>query len=297
MFKNVLHKIKSQNIVGKYIIANVAVYIIVVLIGVFSVLFNVADLGKTVVGYLELPSSLSLFVQRPWTIFTYMFLHENVMHILWNMVALYFFGRIFLDLYSVRHFVGTYILGGLFGGLVYMLSFNLFPYFASYVDNSFLVGASASVLAIVVASAVRNPAYRINLLLFGSVKLSSFALVTVAISFFMLAGNNAGGNFAHLGGAAAGWLVAYMLNKGVDITAVVNKPIDWVTMLFGKRKLSRKRKPKFKYTAGGRSADYEYNANKKAAATEIDRILEKIKKGGYSSLSEDEKKRLFDASK
>ena len=297
MFKNVLHKIKSQNIVGKYIIANVAVYIIVVLIGVFSVLFNVADLGKTVVGYLELPSSLSLFVQRPWTIFTYMFLHENVMHILWNMVALYFFGRIFLDLYSVRHFVGTYILGGLFGGLVYMLSFNLFPYFASYVDNSFLVGASASVLAIVVASAVRNPAYRINLLLFGSVKLSSFALVTVAISFFMLAGNNAGGNFAHLGGAAAGWLVAYMLNKGVDITAVVNKPIDWVTMLFGKRKLSRKRKPKFKYTAGGRSADYEYNANKKAAAAEIDRILEKIKKGGYSSLSEDEKKRLFDASK
>ena len=134
MFKNVLHKIKSQNIVGKYIIANVAVYIIVVLIGVFSVLFNVADLGKTVVGYLELPSSLSLFVQRPWTIFTYMFLHENVMHILWNMVALYFFGRIFLDLYSVRHFVGTYILGGLFGGLVYMLSFNLFPYFASYVQ-------------------------------------------------------------------------------------------------------------------------------------------------------------------
>jgi hypothetical protein len=113
----------------------------------------------------------------------------------------------------------------------------------------------------------------------------------------MLSGDNAGGNFAHLGGAAAGWLVAYMLGKGVDITAVVNKPIDWVTMLFGKRKPSRKRKPQFKYTAGGRSADYEYNAKKKAAEADIDKILEKIKKGGYSSLSEDEKKRLFDASK
>ena len=193
MFKDLFQKIKSQNIVGKYIYANVAVYIIVVLIGVFSVLFNAKETGNSFIRLFELPSSLPLLVQRPWTLFTYMFLHEGVMHILWNMVALYFFGRIFLDLYSVRHFVGTYILGGLFGGLAFILSYNLFPYFEPYVGGSFLVGASASVLAIVVASAVRNPGYRINLLLFGSVKLSSFAIVTVAISVLMLAGGNAGG--------------------------------------------------------------------------------------------------------
>ena len=295
MFKEFIQKIKSQNIVGKYIYANVAVYIIVVLIGVFSVLFNARETGNSFIRLFELPSSLPLLVQRPWTLFTYMFLHEGVMHILWNMVALYFFGRIFLDFYSVRHFVGTYILGGLFGGLAFILSYNLFPYFEPYVGGSFLVGASASVLAIVVASAVRNPGYRINLLLFGSVKLSSFAIVTVAISVLMLAGNNAGGNFAHLGGAVAGWLVAYMLNKGVDITAIVNKPIDWFTMLFKKR-TPRAKKAKFKYAAGGRAADYEYNARKKTTEAEIDKILEKIKKSGYSSLSDDEKKRLFDAS-
>ena len=295
MFKDLFQKIKSQNIVGKYIYANVAVYIIVVLIGVFSVLFNAKKTGNSFIRLFELPSSLPLLVQRPWTLFTYMFLHEGVMHILWNMVALYFFGRIFLDLYSVRHFVGTYILGGLFGGLAFILSYNLFPYFEPYVGGSFLVGASASVLAIVVASAVRNSGYRINLLLFGSVKLSSFAIVTVAISVLMLAGNNAGGNFAHLGGAVAGWLVAYMLNKGVDITAIVNKPIDWFTMLFKKR-TPRAKKAKFKYAAGGRAADYEYNARKKTTEAEIDKILEKIKKSGYSSLSDDEKKRLFDAS-
>lgn len=295
MFKDLFQKIKSQNIVGKYIYANVAVYIIVVLIGVFSVLFNAKETGNSFIRLFELPSSLPLLVQRPWTLFTYMFLHEGVMHILWNMVALYFFGRIFLDLYSVRHFVGTYILGGLFGGLAFILSYNLFPYFEPYVGGSFLVGASASVLAIVVASAVRNPGYRINLLFFGSVKLSSFAIVTVAISVLMLAGNNAGGNFAHLGGAVAGWLVAYMLNKGVDITAIVNKPIDWFTMLFKKR-TPRAKKAKFKYAAGGRAADYEYNARKKTTEAEIDKILEKIKKSGYSSLSDDEKKRLFDAS-
>jgi hypothetical protein len=112
----------------------------------------------------------------------------------------------------------------------------------------------------------------------------------------MLAGNNAGGNFAHLGGAVAGWLVAYMLNKGFDITSVVNKPIDWISMLFKKDTYRRKPKPRFKYSAGGRNADYEYNARKKAAEAEVDKILEKIKKGGYTSLTDDEKKRLFDAS-
>lgn len=296
MFDNIFQKFKLQNIVGKFIYANVAVYIIVVLIGVFSVLFNVGD-GNAVIKYVELPSSLPLLLRRPWTLLTYMFLHEQFTHILWNMIALYVFGRIFIDFYSLRHFVGTYIMGGLFGGIAFVLSYNLFPYFAPYVGSSYLIGASASVLAIVVASAVRNPDYRINLLLIGSVKLSTFAIITVAISVLMLSGNNAGGNFAHLGGALAGWLVAYMLNKGVDVTSVVNKPIDWIATLFKKETYRRKPKPKFKYSAGGsRNADYEYNARKKASEAEVDRILEKIKKGGYASLTDDEKKRLFDAS-
>lgn len=296
MFKDILYKFKSQNIAGKYIYANVAVYIIVVLIGVFSVLLNAGDYGNSFVRYFELPSSLRLLMYRPWTLLTYMFLHADFMHLLWNMLALYFFGRVFLDFYSVRHFVGTYILGGLFGGVAFVLSYNLFPYFAPYVDNSYLVGASASVLAVVVASAVRNPGYRINLLLVGSVKLSVFAIVTVAISVLMLSGNNAGGNFAHLGGAVAGWLVAHMLNRGVDVTNMVNKPVDWAMALRRRACAPRKKKTKFKYTAGARAADYEYNARRKASEAEIDKILEKIKKGGYSSLTEEEKKHLFEAS-
>ena len=296
MFNDIIQKFRLQNIVGKFIYANVAVYIIVVLIGVFSVLFNAGNIGNVFIKYFELPSSLTMLLHRPWTLLTYMFMHEQFTHILWNMFALYFFGKIFIDFYSIRHFVGTYIIGGLFGGLAFVLSYNLFPYFAPYVDNSYLIGASASVLAIVVAAAVRNPAYRINLLLVGSIKLSTFAIITVAISVFMLSGNNAGGNFAHLGGAAAGWLVAYMLNKGVDITSVVNKPVDWISALFKKENYRRKKKTKFKYSAGGRKADYEYNARKKENEAEVDRILEKIKKGGYSSLSDDEKRRLFDAS-
>lgn len=296
MFKDYINRIKSSDIVGKYIFANVAVYVFVLFIGVFSVLFNAGGGVNGVVRLFELPASLPLLLQRPWTIVTYMFLHEHFMHILWNMVALYFFGRIFLNFYSVRHFVGVYIMGGLFGGAAFVLSYNLFPYFAPYVGSSFLVGASASVLAVVVASAVRSPEYRIKLFLIGSVKLSTFALVTVAISFLMLSGDNAGGNFAHLGGAFAGWLMAYMLNKGKDITAFVNRPIDWVVTLFKSKPAQKRKKGKFTYAKTGRNADYEYNARKKESEAAVDKILEKIKKGGYSSLTEEEKKRLFEAS-
>lgn len=296
MFKDIVQKIKAADVVGRFIYANVIVYVFVLLIALFSVLFNLGGSADVVVRYLELPASLPLLMQRPWSFVTYMFLHENFMHILWNMVALYFFGRIFMSFYSVRHFVGVYVMGGLFGALAFVLSYNIFPYFASSVNVTFLVGASASVLAVVVAAAVRSPEYRINLLFFGSVKLSTFAVVTVVISVLMLSGDNAGGNFAHLGGAFAGWFMAYMLNRGRDVTDWVNRPIDWFMTLFKKRGGTKKKKGRFTYSSSGRNADYEYNARKKASEAEIDKILEKVKNGGYSSLSEAEKKKLFEAS-
>ncbi len=296
MFENLYKKYRGSDVVGKFIFVNVALYVLLLFIGVFSVLFNAGSLSADVLSFVELPASLGELALRPWTVFTYMFIHAGLWHILWNMFALYFFGKIFLNFYSVRHFVGIYILGGLFGALFFVLAYNLFPYFGPYLPFSCLVGASAAVLAIVVAAAVRSPQYRINLMFVGSVKLSTFALVVVAMSFLMLSGENAGGNFAHLGGAFAGWLVADLLNKGKDLTQVVNGPIDWVSSLIVRLRTPRKKKTKFTYTRGGRSADYEYNARKKADEAEVDRILEKVKKGGYASLSEEEKKRLFEAS-
>lgn len=296
MFENLYKKYRGSDVVGKFIFVNVALYVLLLFIGIFSVLFNAGSLSADVLSFVELPASLGELALRPWTVFTYMFIHAGLWHILWNMFALYFFGKIFLNFYSVRHFVGIYILGGLFGALFFVLAYNLFPYFGPYLPFSRLVGASAAVLAVVVAAAVRSPQYRINLMFVGSVKLSTFALVVVAMSFLMLSGENAGGNFAHLGGAFAGWLVADMLNKGRDLTQVVNGPIDWLSSLIVRLRTPRKKKTKFTYTRGGRSADYEYNARKKADEAEVDRILEKVKKGGYASLSEEEKKRLFEAS-
>lgn len=303
MFNDLYQKFRSADIVKKYIYVNVAIYIFLVLIGVFSVLFNSPGIAREVQGLFELPALVPTLLRRPWTFFTYMFMHGGLMHILWNMFALYVFGEIFLNHFSVRHFVGTYILGGFMGALFFVFAYNIFPYFSDVVAVAHLVGASASVLAIVVAVAVRSPESRINLLFFGSVKLSTFALITVLISVLMLSGSNAGGNFAHLGGALAGLLVAVLLGKGVDVTNIVNVPIDWFKELVEGKLFKRKRKAKFTYSNGGasssnskRAADYEYNARKKASEAEIDRILEKIKKGGYAALTDDEKRRLFDAS-
>ena len=300
MFNNLISRFKSCSSVGKYIYANVALFVFVVLIAVFSLLLNSPGASDRLVRYLELPASPVQLVRQPWSLFTYMFLHADLWHILWNMVALNIFGKVFLNLFSVRHFVSFYILGGLFGGLFYVLALNLFPYFAPLAPHSYLLGASASVLAVTVASAVRAPEYRLNLFLFGSVKLSTIAAITVLISFLMISGNNAGGNFAHLGGAFAGWLVATLLGKGIDLTSVVNKPLDWMSTIFKKRPPRAKKRGKFKFSAstGGakHASDYSYNAGKRADEAEIDRILEKIKKGGYASLSDQEKKRLFDAS-
>ena len=288
---------RSADIVGKFISANVVIHIFLVLIGVFSVLMNQPGIADDVRRWFELPASATQLLQRPWTLFTYMFLHQGLlMHILWNMFALYVFGRIFLNFYSARHFIGTYLLGGLSGALFYVVAYNVFPYFSGVVGSSYLVGASASVLAIVTAAAVRCPDFRLNMLFFGSVKLSTFALVAVLVSVLMLSGDNAGGNFAHLGGAFGGMLVAIALGRGTDITELVNRPFDWFASLF-KRRSKKVKKGKFTYTKGSkRSDDYEYNARKKSDEAQIDKILEKIKKGGYASLTDEEKKRLFDAS-
>ena len=300
MSDNFFTRLWKSNVVGQFICVNVAVYIIAVLIAVFSLFFNSPSWGAEWVNLLGLPASLTGIMYRPWTLLTYMFLHTELWHILWNMLALYAFGKIFLNFYSVRHFVGIYVLGGIFGGLFFVAAFNVFPYFAPYINGAPLVGASAAVLAVVAASAVRSPNYRVVLLLFGSVRLSTIAWVTFLLSFLMLTGDNPGGNFAHLGGMFAGWLVAFLLNKGYDLTNAVNRPLDFLSRIFKKRPKARK-KAKFNFVRGEgaaakRSGDYAYNARKKADEAEVDKILEKIKTGGYASLSEAEKKRLFEVS-
>lgn len=298
IFNNIIKKFHDENIVGKYIYVTSAIYIIIALAGVVATLFNSVTPVNDFVSWFELPADLSRLLYRPWSLVTYMFLHASITHILWNMLALYVFGRIFLDFFSTRHFIGVYLLGGIVGGVFFILAYNIFPYFRNDIDSTCLVGASAAVLAIVTASAVRAPKYTVNMLFFGAVRLSTLAIITVLLSLLLLASENAGGNFAHLGGALAGWVFAMMLGNGHDVTAIINSIVDFFANICGRiRKISFK-KPKMRVKRNNtkHSVDYEYNSRRKEQEDEMNRILEKIKKSGYSSLSEDEKKHLFDAS-
>lgn len=284
---------KRGDICIRYIYINVGILVLTSLVGIVWTLFN---WGTPVwLQYFQLPAWLPQFIKQPWSLFTYMFLHAGILHLLFNMLWLYWFGRMFLSIFSARHFGGLYWLGGICGGLLYMLAYNLFPYFNQYLYGSVLVGASASVLAIVVATAVRIPDFQVNFMFIGAVRLKYVALFVVLTDLLFVTSGNGGGHIAHLGGALAGWWFASSLAKGRDVTRWINNCLDAFSGGFSFKKAPKK--PKMKVDKGGKAADYDYNARKKQQSEEIDRILDKLKQSGYSSLTTEEKKRLFDASK
>ena len=284
---------KRGDICIRFIYINVGIFLLTSLLGVVWTLFNWGI--PSWLQYFQLPAWFSQFIKQPWTLFTYMFLHAGVLHLLFNMLWLYWFGRMFLSMFSARHFRGLYLLGGICGGLLYMLSYNLFPYFNQFLYGSVLVGASASVLAIVVATAVRIPEFQVSFMFIGAVRLKYVALFVVLLDLLFVTSGNGGGHIAHLGGALAGWWFASSLAKGKDVTRWINSCLDFVSGTFHFKKAPKK--AKMKVDKGGKTADYEYNARKKQQSEEIDRILDKLKQSGYSSLTTEEKKRLFDASK
>lgn len=291
---------RQGNIVVRLIYINVAAFVVAMLASVVLGLFKID--AQLLLRDLYLPADLLQLLRRPWTLITYMFMHAGLWHLLGNMLWLYWFGKLFLYFFSSKHLRGLYVVGGLMGALCYIVAYNLFPVFSGHLYSATLVGASASVLAIAIAAAVREPDYRINLLFVGPVKLKYFALFIVLFDILYVGSDNAGGHLAHLGGALAGWWFAKGLMKGYDITHWANVCIDAVGGIFNKRE-RKPRKPKMKVhknkantTTNNRTADYDYNARKKAQSDEVDRILEKLKKSGYSSLSEEEKRKLFEAS-
>lgn len=291
IFNDLTRKFKNGDLLIRLLFINIGVFVIIRLTSLALLLFNISP--ETCLQYLQMPSYLPDLLRRPWTPITYMFLHYDILHILFNMLWLYWFGRIFLQFFSEKQLGGLYLLGGFFGAAFYLIAYNLFPYFEKVVLVSTLMGASAAILAIVVATAFHVPDYKINLLFFGAVPLKYIALITIAIDTFSITSDNAGGHIAHLGGAFIGYLFATQWSKGRDLTAFINRGLD----LLVTRIKPTKRKLNVKVKRGGRpESDLEYNSRKKRESEEIDRILDKIKKSGYSHLTAEEKRRLFDAS-
>jgi rhomboid family protein len=283
-WQNIQYKLlKSHSRIMLLIGINVAVYLLVTIPSVMENIFSRTDMVSLYVKeYLWLPASLTRLLHRFWTPFTYMFMHAGIFHILFNMLWLYWIGQIFEEYLGNKRTIGVYILGGLTGALFFVLFYNVLPIFAhepGLVAGSTIVGASAAVMAIVIATATLLPDYTLFLMFLGPVKLKWLALFMVIVDFIGIAGLNAGGELSHLGGALFGFVYVKQLQRGNDW-------VGFFTNMFKKRS-------KLKIAVKNNSK----NTSNKPRQEEIDRILDKISQSGYDSLSKQEKEILFRASK
>ncbi len=282
-------KFREGDALFRLIFINVGIFIVLQTINILFLLFNHSISWPT--DFLAAPASLGYLAYKPWTILTYMFLHEQLFHILFNMFALFWFGQLFLMYFSQKQLIALYILGGIAGYVFFAGAYNIFPYFQDSIDNSVILGASGSIMAIILATATKSPNIEMRMLFIGNIKLKYIAAIAVLTSFFGITSNNAGGEIAHLGGALTGYFFIVSLRQGKDITAWLNKVIDFIYDLFKPRKLEVKKNTNY---TKHKMSDAEFNQHKANRMKEIDRILDKIKTSGYESLSAEEKKRLFE---
>ena len=289
ILENIKQTFRQGNSLIKLIYVNAAIFILIKLTIIILLLFNIS--GDFIVSYLAIPADLTQLLHRAWTPITYMFFHEGFFHIFFNMIGLYWFGRIFLLFFSEKQLVGLYLLGGLIAALFYVVAFNIFPYYSPLIHESLLLGASGSIMAILLATTIKSPNMELQMLFLGNVKLKYIAIFYVLTSFFGITSANGGGELAHLGGALAGYFFVVSLRQGKDMTKFLNRILDIFTDLFRPRKLRVKPNP---YRKNAPVSDAEFNMNKARKIAEIDRILDKIKTSGYDSLSAEEKKRLFE---
>lgn len=281
---------KLGSTLTKLIYLNIGVFILVKLIEVITLLFLPDNMTGLILPYLATPASLSQLLARPWTLVTYMFLHEDFLHILFNMLWLFWFGRLFLEYLDQGKLLIVYVLGGLSGAFLYILTFNLFPVFEPVLGISIALGASASVLAIVVAIAAHAPNHRIHLMFIGPVQIKWVALVTFLLTSLIDFSINTGGKIAHIGGAAFGYFYALQLRSGRNPGQWVLRTINTIGSWFKPRK-------KIRVTHKKPRTDFEYNKMKAEERKNLDEILDKISKAGYDSLTKKEKEILFRAGK
>lgn len=288
---------KGDNALSRLIIINIAVFLLVNVIGLFLWLFETSG-EDLLIPWLAVPADTAVLIRRPWTLVTYMFYQQDLLHILFNMIVLYFGGRIFQEFLGDKRLTATYLLGGLVGAAFFILAYNGFPVFNEDMPYALALGSSASVLAILVAAATYVPDYTVQLFLFGRVKLKHIAIVFIVIDVLSIQRGNPGGHIAHLGGALWGYISIVLMKRGI---------IDFSIFIpgFSKDPAQRSRRQRrqwktYKTTteSGDRPlSDDEYNKRKIVRQQKMDEILDKISKFGYDYLSQEEKEFLFKSGK
>jgi len=275
--EDIKSRFKKGSIVEKLIYINLAIFILTIFVSVFQDLYK----GEInfIVEWFSLEDSFSSLFTKPWTIISYGFLHADFLHILMNLIVLYFIGNLFIEYFTEKQLLSFYVLGTISGGALFLLSHNYFPLFEN--KSSVLVGASAGISAIFIGIATYIPNYQLKFRLIGFVKLWHLAAVWIGLDILALSGGNAGGHFAHLGGALFGFLyVNKASNKEVKIW-------DKISTLF-----SSKKKP-LKTVYKSLKKTSKTNKNTSLNQQQVDTILDKISKSGYDTLTKAEKEFLF----
>jgi len=283
------------NMLTRLIMINIAVFVFIRLAIAFTGHMNpgIALDAHPLVSYLAVPSDFSLLIKKPWTIITHMFLHVGTMHILWNMLLLYWFGRIVGDLIGDRRIIPIYLMAGLVGMIFYIISDNFLPIGSG--GNAVAMGASAAVMGFLFTATYLSPDYEMRLLLIGNVKLKYIAIVLLFFDLVGTSGANSGGAFAHLGGVLFGILYVLNLRSGGDVT----DPLQ--NMFHGKKEKSinpkRKKSPLTLVYHKEKEQSKPSPAPEETAQTKIDKILDKINKQGIENLTDDEREFLNKAGK
>lgn len=274
----------------RLIYINIGVFVAIKLISVVLTLTGWKDVDNILLPYLGVPALPENLLHTPWTIITYMFTQFGFIHLLFNMLWLYWFGSIFLSYFSGSKLTGVYLLGGISGAIVYIAAYAIFPAFEVERFYSWAIGASASVMAIVFAVCTYLPNHKIYVFLIGPVKLIHLALFTAVIDLISIPSGNAGGHIAHLGGAIFGYLFTLSMRRNFDLTGGLMAILGKLGKLFEKRQ--KKMHVKYKKKVSDMN-DTEYNEYKKQKDNRINDILDKISKYGYESLTKEEKEILF----
>lgn len=278
---SIIDNLKSRylkgNIVEKIIYINIAIFILTLLFSVFQGLYK----GQInwFVDWFSLDNDYNSLLKKPWSIITYGFLHADFLHILTNLIVLYFIGNLFVEYFTQKQLLSFYLLGTFFGGLLFIFSQNYFPLFEG--KSSLLIGASAGISAIFIGIATYIPNYQLKLRFIGFVKLWHLAAIWISLDLIGLIGDNAGGHFAHLGGSLFGFLyVTKASNTDIHL-------FDKIASLFKKKRVPLKtvHKSEKKTTNTVKNTDITQQ--------QINTILDKISKSGYDTLTKSEKDFLF----
>ena len=273
----IIHKeFKKKSILNQIIYINFIIFITINLIKVISFLTEFEI--ENIINKLHLTTNKDDLISQPWSFFTYIFIHNDIIHLTVNMLWLYFIGKVFLYHLTSKQFLITYFLGGISGGLLYVIAYNYTPALEIFSKNSSVIGASASVLAIIIAIATYKPNYNIFFQFIGNIKLKYIAIICVLLDLINIPEKNTGGHITHLGGAFFGYLYIKQLNISLFNLSFKN--------IF-------KKNIKIKKEYHRSKNDYIFNKEKAEHSKRIDKILEKISNSGYDSLNKEEKNLLF----